>query len=1089
MVLPPGEIPEVQLTTPIWNSDGGVDYGYKIENKGLPQSTTISLDWASGTTLSSILGNPIATTTTETGVGTYDLHATEQDIGSAPQGATELLVVLGAVPGLTSTSTQSLSLSTIDLDPLEVQGNFQFDAASQQFVAEGTTSIGLKPSDGSTFTPLITVDGTVSYDHTTIHAEGTVSATIANVTVPLFQGTWTIDVGKAVTDALSEGDSLPNQFTLAGAQVTISQLALVAGDDGGEIDLQGAIVLPKAAGGVSLAVNDPDKIVINKDGVSLTGGSLHIPDITIRVQNVLNVEAKGLSLTYEAQDPSTGQPSFKLQGDVRIPALHNFEVNFADPNYILIQNNDVELVGEISAGQIPLGPGWSLEKVEIKFDTVNKTFEGSATVDLPEGIKASGTIAFAAGSDGELELSSLAIKASFNNAFPIGDTGAFLQEIHGSVTHIATSDPTPTLFEGGVVITAGPEIDLHLPSFLGGELAGSLLEIDADASIDSNHLTGTGQISIIKAKAGGATALAASASASVTIDWAQHSIQGAGSFQYLDNTIDGTSSFQMDSSLNLTMNGSATIQFVPNYLPDAVKRLLSQLGSVTGTVYLTYTNGAPYSSDYIEVTATYNVPGISGTISERIDFNGNVSDPSSQVSGQVVNGSDDGSSGSGSGLHTDALRSSPAKAAFQTYLISPNTPTLLLSAVWGNTNKTPLVEVTAPNGTVYFLSDLPKNAPVKIVSEMSGPGIETVGVLNPKPGDWTIRIANTSALGSIHFDSLINAKQATVNLTSLNEDINGHAVDIDYTTQAGQFSSTMSLYYTTMAGSHDGSLIASGLPVTNGASQFVWNTANLPSGTYYVFAVSDDGKTPLVFADAKNPIITGGQTLALSPITNVTTQEGSKVTFRETATDPNPGSPIRYSLAPGAPADAQIDPNTGDFVWLPANPGVYSVTVIAADSATPALSNRQTITITVTGAASTASSASVLALGRDAFVATLYNEGLNRSPEPNGLQFWSRLLTTQINPLGVARAIWKSPEHRTEMKQQVTFRTAFAHWYHSALVAGQRAVRSSMATPKGPLALDQRTALLREPHGVLRENHQLSRLPLINRPSRPLRPR
>ena len=81
-------------TTPKWNTtDGGVDYGYTIGSAGLPQATTVDLDWASGTTVDTVIGSPIISTTTATAQGTYQLHATPSQLGTPPAGATYLLVV------------------------------------------------------------------------------------------------------------------------------------------------------------------------------------------------------------------------------------------------------------------------------------------------------------------------------------------------------------------------------------------------------------------------------------------------------------------------------------------------------------------------------------------------------------------------------------------------------------------------------------------------------------------------------------------------------------------------------------------------------------------------------------------------------------------------------------------------------------------------------------------------------------------------------------------------------------------------------------------------------------------------------------
>ncbi len=80
--------------SPTWNSNGSLDYGYTIIAAGLPQATTVDLDWASGTTLSTVIGSPIVTTSTQTAQGSYPLNATPAQLGTPPAGTTNLLVVV-----------------------------------------------------------------------------------------------------------------------------------------------------------------------------------------------------------------------------------------------------------------------------------------------------------------------------------------------------------------------------------------------------------------------------------------------------------------------------------------------------------------------------------------------------------------------------------------------------------------------------------------------------------------------------------------------------------------------------------------------------------------------------------------------------------------------------------------------------------------------------------------------------------------------------------------------------------------------------------------------------------------------------------
>jgi hypothetical protein len=89
---------------------------------------------------------------------------------------------------------------------------------------------------------------------------------------------------------------------------------------------------------------------------------------------------------------------------------------------------------------------------------------------------------------------------------------------------------------------------------------------------------------------------------------------------------------------------------------------------------------------------------------------------------------------------------------------------------------------------------------------------------------------------------------------------------------------------------------------------------------------------------------------ALGFIGNQTIAEGTLATFTATASDPDPTDPLSFSLS-GAPAGATIDPVTGLFTWTPTEaqgPNVYAFDVVVADGGTPALTDSQTVTITVT---------------------------------------------------------------------------------------------------------------------------------------------
>ncbi|MCA9246209.1 MAG: putative Ig domain-containing protein [Planctomycetales bacterium] len=89
----------------------------------------------------------------------------------------------------------------------------------------------------------------------------------------------------------------------------------------------------------------------------------------------------------------------------------------------------------------------------------------------------------------------------------------------------------------------------------------------------------------------------------------------------------------------------------------------------------------------------------------------------------------------------------------------------------------------------------------------------------------------------------------------------------------------------------------------------------------------------------------------LDPIGDRSVEQLSTLTFMATAMDQDvPPDNLTYSLDPGAPAGAAINPTTGEFTWTPSlsdAPGQYPVTIRVTDDGTPAADDFETFTVTV----------------------------------------------------------------------------------------------------------------------------------------------
>ncbi|QRQ99883.1 malectin domain-containing carbohydrate-binding protein [Dyadobacter sandarakinus] len=123
----------------------------------------------------------------------------------------------------------------------------------------------------------------------------------------------------------------------------------------------------------------------------------------------------------------------------------------------------------------------------------------------------------------------------------------------------------------------------------------------------------------------------------------------------------------------------------------------------------------------------------------------------------------------------------------------------------------------------------------------------------------------------------------------------------------------------------------------------------------------------------------------LASIGNKTVTLGQPVSFTAAATDANAGQTKTFSLV-NQPAGAAINGTTGAFTWTPAAAGTFTFTVRVTDNGTPALSDEESITVTVNNAPATTSAirinaggAAYLASGNRQFIADTYFGGTDRT--------------------------------------------------------------------------------------------------------------
>jgi probable HAF family extracellular repeat protein len=287
------------------------------------------------------------------------------------------------------------------------------------------------------------------------------------------------------------------------------------------------------------------------------------------------------------------------------------------------------------------------------------------------------------------------------------------------------------------------------------------------------------------------------------------------------------------------------------------------------------------------------------------------------------------------------------------------------------------------------LGDLPGGAFASSASDVSADGSVVVGVGNSAAGSEAFRWTSSTdflTLGDLPggaFSSAANAVSAD-GLVVVGDSISSLGREaFRWTADTGMIplgfipSSSFSSFSVALDVSADGAIIVGrGRSTNSDGNAFIWDVAHGMRELQQVLVadygrgaelagwtlveateISADGRTivgsginPAGQAQGWRIVLPPQNPPSLAPIASQVVAENFPLTVTVTATDPDPGQILTYSLV-NAPAGATINSATGVFTWAPTEaqgPGSYTFDVIVTDSGIPRLSDRETVTITVT---------------------------------------------------------------------------------------------------------------------------------------------
>jgi hypothetical protein len=287
---------------------------------------------------------------------------------------------------------------------------------------------------------------------------------------------------------------------------------------------------------------------------------------------------------------------------------------------------------------------------------------------------------------------------------------------------------------------------------------------------------------------------------------------------------------------------------------------------------------------------------------------------------------------------------------------SPSTVTQAVSSV------SVVVKGSSSNGTGFF--DPGPTFPNHLAATINGGGITINSVTYNNPTNITLglTVAANAATGARTVTITNPDGQSATSLSGILTVVSSAATNqppvlgaiSNRTVTAGT-----TLVITNMASDPDGDVLTFSLGAgaatnavinpTNGI--FTWTPTQSQAGTNsFAVIVTDSGVPPLSATQSFSVIVVAtNNPPVLAPIPNQTIHARMTLSITNSASDPNPGQTLTFSLDPGFPLGATVGSTTGIFVWAPSDSqiGTNSVTVRVTDNGSPPLSAAQSFKVTV----------------------------------------------------------------------------------------------------------------------------------------------
>jgi hypothetical protein len=222
-------------------------------------------------------------------------------------------------------------------------------------------------------------------------------------------------------------------------------------------------------------------------------------------------------------------------------------------------------------------------------------------------------------------------------------------------------------------------------------------------------------------------------------------------------------------------------------------------------------------------------------------------------------------------------------------------------AVFGVTSKTstlPSIYLKTPSGLRLTPSTVGQLAGAWYAADAEAK-LALLAVKNAAPGTWVVGVDN---LPESDVELSVLAPQPPPVTTFTSVQTSGSSTSMTLAVAPPAAGTKVSLCTSRIKDGLPESVIVSELPATTGSVTATWDTSALPSGDYYLFAVTDDGRNAPITTYHVTPITI--DTAGLAAPTNLqATRSGETVmlTWTRSTSSAVVGYEVRYTDAPAAP--------------------------------------------------------------------------------------------------------------------------------------------------------------------------------------------